>query len=158
MNTILIKLYVTWPTWPKVHIPQKFEFSKWSWLFLDWWRILFLIRLKVSKGGTLVTMPVKYLAPKVTVKLWFFILEITVVKIMNNLNICPAHSYLYPRSRFTNLLIWYVCISSQNDKKKSIFDLVLHCICMTVVPCTKVFKDFPSVWSYKIFEYYQHLP
>jgi len=23
-------------------------------------------------------------------------------------------------------------------RKKSIFDLVLYCICMTVVPCTKV--------------------
>jgi len=31
---------------------------------------------------------------------WFFLLEITVVKIMNNLNVCSAHSYLYPRSRF----------------------------------------------------------
>ena len=29
MNSIFIKLYVTWPTWPKSHIPQKFEFSKW---------------------------------------------------------------------------------------------------------------------------------
>ena len=56
-------------------------------------------------------------------------------------------------------LIWYTCISSQNDKKKpSSIDLVLHCICMTVVPCTKVLKDFPLVWSYKIFEYYQHQP
>jgi hypothetical protein len=55
-------------------------------------------------------------------------------------------------------LIWYACISSQNDQKKYFFDLVLHCICMTVVPCTKVLKDSSSVWSYKIFEYYQHLP
>ena len=31
---------------------------------------------------------------------WFFLLEITVVKIMNNLNVCSAHSYLYTRSRF----------------------------------------------------------
>jgi hypothetical protein len=29
MNSIFMKLYVTWPTWPKGHIPQKFEFSKW---------------------------------------------------------------------------------------------------------------------------------
>ena len=29
-----------------------------------------------------------------------FLLEITVVKIMNNMNDCSAHSYLYPRSRF----------------------------------------------------------
>ena len=36
-------------------------------------------------------MPVKYFVPKVTVKLCiidFFLLEITVVKIINNLNIC----------------------------------------------------------------------
>jgi len=31
---------------------------------------------------------------------WFFLLEITVVKIMNNLNVCSAHNYLYPRCRF----------------------------------------------------------
>ena len=31
---------------------------------------------------------------------WFFLLEITVVKKMNNLNVSSAHSYLYPRSRF----------------------------------------------------------
>jgi hypothetical protein len=30
---------------------------------------------------------------------WFFLLEITVAKIMNNLNVCSAHSYLYPRFR-----------------------------------------------------------
>jgi hypothetical protein len=29
---------------------------------------------------------------------WFFLLEITVVKKMKNLNVCPAHSYLYWRS------------------------------------------------------------
>ena len=58
----------------------------------------------------LVTMPVsvKYFAPKVTVKLCTCIIdfssfEITVVKIMNNLFICSADSYLYPRSRFKGL-------------------------------------------------------
>ena len=44
----------------------------------------FLIRLNVSQGGgTLVTMPVKYFAPKVTEKLCIidlFLLEITIVK------------------------------------------------------------------------------
>jgi hypothetical protein len=30
---------------------------------------------------------------------WFFPLEIAVVKIMNNLNVCSANSYSYPRSR-----------------------------------------------------------
>jgi hypothetical protein len=29
MNIIFMKLYVTWPMWPKGHIPQKFEFLKW---------------------------------------------------------------------------------------------------------------------------------
>jgi hypothetical protein len=29
INSIFMKLYVTWPTWLKGHIPQKFEFSKW---------------------------------------------------------------------------------------------------------------------------------
>jgi len=58
-------------------------------------------------------MPVKYFAPKVTetVYHWFFLLEITVAKIMNNLNVCSAHSYLYPRSRFKmrsdSFFCWY---------------------------------------------------
>ena len=48
------------------HIPQKFEV-----IFVGFrlMKKLFLIRLKVSQGGTLVTKPVKYFAPKVTVKL-----------------------------------------------------------------------------------------
>ena len=37
---------------------------------------------------------------------WFFLLEITVVKKMNNLNVCSVHSYLYPRSRFKQE--WYL--------------------------------------------------
>jgi len=52
-------------------------------------------------------MPVKYFAPNVIVKLCIidlFLLEITVVKKMNNLNVCSAHSYLYPRSRFKQIL------------------------------------------------------
>ena len=31
---------------------------------------------------------------------WFVLLEITVVKKMNNMNVCSSHSYLYPRCRF----------------------------------------------------------
>jgi len=47
-------------------------------------------------------MRAKYFAPKVTETMyhWFFNLKITVVKIMNNLNVCSTHSYLYSRSRF----------------------------------------------------------
>ena len=42
---------------------------------------------------------------------WCFLLEITVVKILNNLNVFSAHCYLYPRSPFKpkqkpNVTIW----------------------------------------------------
>jgi hypothetical protein len=36
---------------------------------------------------------------------WYFLLEINVVKIMNNLNVCSAHNYLYPRSWFKQFSI-----------------------------------------------------
>ena len=36
---------------------------------------------------------------------WFFLLEITVVKIMSNLNVCSGHSYLYPHSGLTGKFI-----------------------------------------------------
>ena len=58
------------------------------------------------------TMPVIYFAPKVTevtVKLCiidFFLFEITVVKIMNNLYVRSAHSYVYPRSRLKHMLVY----------------------------------------------------
>ena len=63
-------------------------------------------------------MPVKYFAPKVTVKLciidFFFLLEITVVNKMNNLNVCSAQRYLYPRSRFKldRITIFVVILTS----------------------------------------------
>ena len=43
-------------------------------------------------------MPLKYLAPKLTVSLYhrFFILEITVVKIINNLNVCSPTAIYTP--------------------------------------------------------------
>jgi hypothetical protein len=45
---------------------------------------------------------------------WFFLLEKTVVNIMNNLNVCSAHSYLYHRSRFKlYIYIEYVNTSPQ---------------------------------------------
>ena len=41
---------------------------------------------------------------------WFFLLKITVVKIMNNLNVCSSHSYLYPRYRFNYATCyWNAC-------------------------------------------------
>jgi hypothetical protein len=40
---------------------------------------------------------------------WFFLLDITMVKKMNNLNDCSAHSYLYLRSQFKRKLLTLVC-------------------------------------------------
>jgi hypothetical protein len=39
---------------------------------------------------------------------WFFLLEITAVKKMNNLNVCSAHSYLYPRYWFKYMYFLHV--------------------------------------------------
>jgi hypothetical protein len=41
---------------------------------------------------------------------WFFLFEITMVKIMNNLNVCSAHSYLYHRSRFKDVQCRHVLL------------------------------------------------
>jgi len=95
MNMIFKKLYVTWPTWP-----QTFE--------------VIFVGLRLTKNiifnttKSLVWMNPSYHACQIlyskgnceTMYHWFFLLEINVVKIMNNLNVCSAHSYLYPRSRF----------------------------------------------------------
>jgi hypothetical protein len=89
MNSIFMKLcHMGWNDQRdlKVTYLRNLNFRSDFLLFLD----LFLIRLKVSRGETLV----KYFAPR----------EITMVKIMNNLNVCSAHSYLYPRSRSNDLL------------------------------------------------------
>jgi hypothetical protein len=69
-----------------------------------------------------VTMSVEYFTPKVTVKLCiidFFLLEIIMVIIMNNLNVCSAHSYLYPQSRL-KLVLWAQTSSLKCN------DIVLH--------------------------------
>jgi hypothetical protein len=97
MNSISIELYVTLPTWPNGHIPQKFEFSKW--FFIDFWLMKNII---FNKTGNFVGRNTSNHACQIfsskgnceTMDHWFFLLEITVVKIMNNLNVCSAHSYL----------------------------------------------------------------
>jgi hypothetical protein len=53
----------------KVTYLKKFNFEVIFVVFRLTMEYYFLIRLKVSEGGTLVTMPVKHFAPKVTVKL-----------------------------------------------------------------------------------------
>ena len=55
----------------------------------------------------------------------FFLLEITVVKIKNNLNVCSAHSYLYPRSRFSALLVWQYCYFEQVGKWAVSMNIIL---------------------------------
>ena len=60
--------------------------------------------------------------------------------------ICPPFFQQYEKKLSYRILRYYLqlkhWLSSQNDKKKSIIDLVLHCICMTVVPCNKGFERF----------------
>ena len=107
MNSIFMKLYVTWPTWPKGHIPQKFLFSK---------PVIFVVfrlmkNIIFNKPDSFVGRNTSDHACQIfcsksnceTMYHWFFLLEITVVKIMINLNVCSAHSYLYPQSRFKPL-------------------------------------------------------
>ena len=68
-------------------------------------------------------MPIKYFAPKVTETMYrrFFLLEITVAKIMNNLNVWSAHSYLYPRSQFKLLTIKdKIIFLSSSDQDKTL--------------------------------------
>ena len=72
--------------------------------------------MKVSLGETLVTMHIyacQIICSKSnceTMHHWFFLLEITVTKIMNNLNVCSSHSYLYPRYRFNYATCyWNAC-------------------------------------------------
>ena len=96
MNIIFMKLYVTWPTWPKGHIPQKFEFSKWFLYILDWRRIFFLNETESFVGRNTSNHACQIFFAKSnceTMYHWFFLLEVTVVKKMNNLNVCSAHSY-----------------------------------------------------------------
>jgi hypothetical protein len=55
---------------------------------------------------------------------WFFLLEITVVKIMNSLNVCSAHSYLYPQSRFKNIDILSDMLSQKIGKSNNLTSLL----------------------------------
>jgi hypothetical protein len=80
MNSISIELYVTLPTWPNGHIPQKFEFSKW--FFIDFWLMKNII---FNKTGSFVGRNTSNHACQIfsskgnceTMYHWFFLLEIT---------------------------------------------------------------------------------
>jgi hypothetical protein len=64
---------------------------------------------------------------------WVFLLEITVVKIMNNLNVCSAHSYLYLRSWFKHIMLY------NNDKRKFAIRSVLYLGVRCVKRCDAYF-------------------
>ena len=99
MNSIFMKLYVTWPTW------QTSEIWIFEVIFVDF-RLKKNIFFNVAEsfvGRNTSNHACQIFCSKSnceTMYHWFFLLEITVVKIMNKLNVCSAHSYLYPHSRF----------------------------------------------------------
>ena len=100
MNSIFMKLYVTWPMWPKTSENWIFEM-----IFVDFRLMKNII---FNKTESFVWRNTSNHACQIfcsksnceTMYHWFFLLEITMVKIMNNLNVCSAPSSLYPRSRF----------------------------------------------------------
>jgi len=90
---------------------------------LDWGRIFFFDKTESFVGKNTSNHACQIFCSKSnceTIYHWCFLLEITVVKIMNNLNVCSAQSYLYPRSRF-----------------KSYYEVDLFCLY-----CTYVFFSF----------------
>ena len=64
---------------------------------------------------------------------WFFLFEITMVKIMNNLNVCSAHSYLYHRSRFKDVqcrhvLLYVNCYCNYINEGKWKWAVIYMCV------------------------------
>ena len=95
MNSIFMKLYVTWPTWPKGHIPKKFV------IFVDF-RLMkngIFNKTEGFVGKNTSNHACQIFCSKSnceTIYHWFFLLEITMVKIMNNLNVCtPTAIYTH---------------------------------------------------------------
>ena len=109
MNSIFTKLYITWPTWS--HTSEIWIFKVIFVVFRLMKNIIF--NKTESFGGRNTSNHAYYIFCSKgnceTVYHWFFLLEITVTKIMNNLNVCSAHSYLYPRSRSVNLRVNLFC-------------------------------------------------
>ena len=74
---------------------------------------------------------------------WYFLLEITVVKIMNNLNACSAHNYLYARS-------WFKQFSIINDLKPFMLHenniLVIKYILVRYTLCVQVRNALSFIW------------
>ena len=97
MNIKFMKLYVTWHTWPMWHTSEMWIVEV---IFVEF-RLMKNIIFK--KTESFVWRNTSDHACQIfcsksnceTMYHWFFLLEITVVKIMNNLNVCSAHSYIY---------------------------------------------------------------
>jgi len=91
---------------------------------------------------------------------WFFLLKITVAKIMNNLNVFSAHSYLYPRSRFKGNLYIIITVYKGQPHPPSMnsaynFNLYIRahfsiCLewflytCLTVLYCCILLHKLPT--------------
>ena len=105
MNSMFMKLYVTCPTWPKCHIPQKFKICEMIVLVFRLMKNIIFYKIKFFVGRNTSDHACQIFCSKNNCEImyhWFVLLEIAVVKIMKNLNVCSAHSYLYPRSRFNH--------------------------------------------------------
>ena len=105
MNSIFMKLYVTWPHTSEIWI---FEV-----IFVDFrlTKNIFFNETESFVGRKTSNHACRIFFAKTnceTMYHWFFHLEVTVVKKMNNLNVCSAHSYLYPRSWFNLFQCFYI--------------------------------------------------
>jgi hypothetical protein len=77
---------------------------------------------------------------------WFVLLEITVVKVMNNLNACSAHSYLYPLFRFKSVILVFNLSCNHSMLLSSTYYMdVLWCL-MTL-SIFLLYHDGPNIWQ-----------
>ena len=99
MNSIFMKLYVTC--------------TSEIWIFEVFFVVFILMKIIIFNktenfvGRNTCDHACQICCPKSnceTMYHWFFLLEITVVRIIDNLNVCFVHSYLYPRFRFKSVL------------------------------------------------------
>ena len=155
MNSTFMKLYVTWPTWPKGHIPKKFEFSKWFLEFLRLMKNIIFNKTKSFVGRNTSNHACQIFCSNSNCEImyqWFVLLEITVVKVMNNLNVCSTHSYLYPRSWFNAgdyvAVLWHPTFLVFNVSDIFLaFVFVLFCFFCFVFFFLVVFCLFVSLFS-----------
>ena len=117
------ELIIRNPRWYEQHIKETVCYVTWSsytseiWIFevifvvFRLMKKIFLIKTKRFVGRKTIKHACQIYSSEVTENIYhcFVLLEITMVKIMNNLNLCSTHSYLYPRSRF-KLILYHTSI------------------------------------------------